>query len=665
MSRVSSGVCVNNSHKASLPDKARTAMRGASPRSLQRATTSNVSSAPQHFRLNPGLSMSDDAQVYGLKKTTALPKNRFKKTTALPQNWFSKGHSGKFDSDEDDMVGSRLDNNHENTAPTGAINGLRLEDTDASVKIMENGAKIKDLLHQIKLLKQEISDGDADFTGVVMTQREIRELNTKKEILCFTQERMVLIIVSEASRALDAKSLVGSYVSSTGDHGKFVIVEGPLLWTMKEGKWLVCQDVDRASDVSFIKCSISLGKTSIVEALARLSGKKLQRINLSDQTDLLDLYGADASVEGASPGQFERKDASLLDAFQKGDWVLLDEMNLAPQTVLEGLNGCLDYRERDLTNLPRTEPPPRPPPTHLNTIPTGNGSNLNHPSSSTLTTSPALYGDSSKQPPGSEFRPALARNLTALNQSSRPRQCGDHPCRLAPSEQFREQHKPLPTQVATLSEPSALESVIVRHVATLILASESSAIKDDTSLDKLLEIIKARKGNFWGKLFKGGNNKTKIKKKENHRLHLAEVDNYAARRKTLHLICCVLLKAHRDMMEVLFVFLKWVASFSHVDEETGSKIALQNLATVITPNIFYARSKDPTRNESFLAIPAVHELLRYQDELFQMPREVQLIMQDRFLSCMDEITSKDSLKRVDALLEANHGKLRPAVKLGA
>ncbi|KAI7944893.1 hypothetical protein MJO28_010588 [Puccinia striiformis f. sp. tritici] len=90
--------------------------------------------------------------------------------------------------------------------------------------------------------------------------------------------------------------------------------------------------------------SPGVGKTSIVEALARLSGKRLQRINLSDQTDLLDLFGADAPVEGGSPGQFEWKDASFLDVLQKGDWVLLDEMNLAPQTVLEGLNGCLDYR---------------------------------------------------------------------------------------------------------------------------------------------------------------------------------------------------------------------------------------------------------------------------------------------------------------------------------
>ena len=42
------------------------------------------------------------------------------------------------------------------------------------------------------------------------------------------------------------------------------------------------------------------------------------------------------------PGQFEWKDASFLDALQKGDWGLLDEMNLAPQTVLQGLYCCLD-----------------------------------------------------------------------------------------------------------------------------------------------------------------------------------------------------------------------------------------------------------------------------------------------------------------------------------
>jgi len=57
-----------------------------------------------------------------------------------------------------------------------------------------------------------------------------------------------VVSLNLASRTLDAKSLVGSYVSSAEDPGKFVFVEGPLLRAMKEGKWLVCQDIDRASD---------------------------------------------------------------------------------------------------------------------------------------------------------------------------------------------------------------------------------------------------------------------------------------------------------------------------------------------------------------------------------------------------------------------------------
>ena len=73
-------------------------------------------------------------------------------------------------------------------------------------------------------------------------------------------------------------------------------------------------------------------------------------------------------------------------------------------------------------------------------------------------------------------------------------------------------------------------------------------------------------------------------------------------------------------MEAIFVFLKWVASFSHVDEETGSKMDLLNLSTVISPNILYNKGKDPARDESFSAARAVHELLEYQDEFWQVGR---------------------------------------------
>ena len=64
-----------------------------------------------------------------------------------------------------------------------------------------------------------------------------------------------------------------------------------------------------------------------------------------------------------------------------------------------------------------------------------------------------------------------------------------------------------------LSELSALEYFIVKHVAALMLASNDSAFKDVAPLDDLLDMIDARKNTFWGKLFKGGNEKKNIKKK--------------------------------------------------------------------------------------------------------------------------------------------------------
>ncbi|KAI0081619.1 midasin [Panus rudis PR-1116 ss-1] len=90
--------------------------------------------------------------------------------------------------------------------------------------------------------------------------------------------------------------------------------------------------------------SPGVGKTSLVTALANMCGYKLCRINLSDQTDIIDLFGSDLPVEGQGPGQFAWRDAEFLKAMQEGQWVLLDEMNLAPQAILEGLNAVLDHR---------------------------------------------------------------------------------------------------------------------------------------------------------------------------------------------------------------------------------------------------------------------------------------------------------------------------------
>lgn len=90
--------------------------------------------------------------------------------------------------------------------------------------------------------------------------------------------------------------------------------------------------------------SPGVGKTSLIVALGKYSGNNVVRINLSEQTDIMDLLGSDLPVESDEGMKFAWSDGILLQALKKGCWVLLDELNLAPQSVLEGLNAILDHR---------------------------------------------------------------------------------------------------------------------------------------------------------------------------------------------------------------------------------------------------------------------------------------------------------------------------------
>jgi hypothetical protein len=145
-------------------------------------------------------------------------------------------------------------------------------------------------------------------------------------------------------------------------------------------------------------------------------------------------------------------------------------------------------------------------------------------------------------------------------------------------------------------------------------------------------------------------------------LNDTEIENEFERRRLLHLICCLLPKVNRDTMEVLFTFLNWVSSFHTVDEETGSKMDIHNLATVIAPNILYSNSK-ANMDSSFLAIEAVHTMLKWNEEfctvsddsddggkattnMQQVPDEIVSLLNDPFVFSKEaDITTKEILKR--------------------
>ena len=84
----------------------------------------------------------------------------------------------------------------------------------------------------------------------------------------------------------------------------------------------------------------SSGKTSIIEFLARLTGHRFVRINNHEHTDIQEYVGS--YVTNPNTGLLVFQDGLLVQALRRGDWIVLDELNLAPSDVLEALNRLLD-----------------------------------------------------------------------------------------------------------------------------------------------------------------------------------------------------------------------------------------------------------------------------------------------------------------------------------
>lgn len=99
-------------------------------------------------------------------------------------------------------------------------------------------------------------------------------------------------------------------------------------------------------------------------------------------------------------------------------------------------------------------------------------------------------------------------------------------------------------------------------------------------------------------------------------LTAAKIQDAEKKRHCLHLACCLLPKCHRDCLEIVFCFLKWAASFHQVDDESGSKMDIKNLATVIAPNIIYDNTKVAALgSDPLFAIEAVEILITYIEEM--------------------------------------------------
>lgn len=85
-----------------------------------------------------------------------------------------------------------------------------------------------------------------------------------------------------------------------------------------------------------------VGKTAVCTKVAKMLGRKCERINCASNTSLDALFGGVVPRFKDGVRVFEWQDGVLSVALKQGSWLLFDEINLAPPEVLDGLAPLLD-----------------------------------------------------------------------------------------------------------------------------------------------------------------------------------------------------------------------------------------------------------------------------------------------------------------------------------
>lgn len=93
----------------------------------------------------------------------------------------------------------------------------------------------------------------------------------------------------------------------------------------------------------------AVGKTSLVAFLAKRRGQALQRVNNSDMTTIQDYFGSWLPVGNS----LDFKKGVLYTALEDGNWLLADELNLAPGPVISMLAPLLEGQSKVL--IPGTD----------------------------------------------------------------------------------------------------------------------------------------------------------------------------------------------------------------------------------------------------------------------------------------------------------------------
>ena len=87
----------------------------------------------------------------------------------------------------------------------------------------------------------------------------------------------------------------------------------------------------------------SAGKSHLISCLARKTGQRLVTLHLTDTTDAKSLLGSYVCTD--RPGEFQFQSGVLTKAAQKGHWLLIEDIDMAPDDLVTVLASILERRE--------------------------------------------------------------------------------------------------------------------------------------------------------------------------------------------------------------------------------------------------------------------------------------------------------------------------------
>ena len=282
---------------------------------------------------------------YGKRELSPSLRNRF------TEIWVPS-----IDSDEDLLEILAANSKNQETAEHGQMFLDFVRAYTSSSRALVN-ISLRDILQWVRFVDSRVSSGssfaDAYVHGAFMVFIDCVFTSNRQFFIDFLQNQIkdnsleVSEKLGEFSHDVvitEGEMKVGAFTLKTGPN--FREEESPFVFsapTTSQNLLRVARALQMHLPV-LIEGPPGVGKTSLVASLGAALGFNVVRINLSEHTEMLDLVGSELPVENGKSGAFQWRDGAFLTALKNGDWVILDELNLASQSVLEGLNSCLDHR---------------------------------------------------------------------------------------------------------------------------------------------------------------------------------------------------------------------------------------------------------------------------------------------------------------------------------